>query len=361
MNIIDKIVEMKQKGYKNVDVARMLDISETTVSRYTPKHLKREGNYKRNPKIDLTELEKQIIEGEILGDGRLSPPESESRFIHGGKEKEYTIHLRNKLKRLCEEGANKRYGASAKSITVYKGKKTTDYRFVTKTNPALTELWKKWYIKAPKYFKGKLYQKHIPDDFAMTPINLKYWYLGDGSITKKRKINYSQVIRLSSYDLPKSKLQSVIIPQLKRNIDIEKINIMEDKRKVRGDYGYYILIPARYVQQFLNYIGECPVDCYKYKWEFKKYVRKRWQEWEDDVLMKYWGRVPRNLIIDIFECGKNCNCHVYDIAKARGIDLQFYQNGMKKQKFDKSTISSFIDEVVYNRQKRHMRIENNLM
>jgi len=222
-------------------------------------------------------------------------------------------------------------------------------------------LWKKWYIKAPKYFKGKLYQKHIPDDFELTPINLKYWYLGDGSITKQRKINYSQVIRLSSYDLPKSKLQSIIIPQLMEKIKIEKIHLREDRRKVCGDYGYYIEIPARYAQQFLNYIGECPVDCYKYKWQFKKYARKRWQEWEDDVLMKYWGRVPRNLIIDIFECGNNCNCHVYDIAKARGIDLPFYPNSKKKQNFNNSTISSFIYEVGQNRQKRYMSDVNNLM
>jgi len=199
--------------------------------------------------------------------------------------------------------------------------------------------------------KGKLYQKHIPDDFVLTPVNLKYWYLGDGSITRQRKINYSQVIRLSSYDLPKSKLQSVVLPQLEKKLGIEKIHLMEDKRKVCGDYGYYILIPARYVQQFLNYIGECPVDCYKYKWKFKKYVRKRWQEWEDDILMKYWGKVPRQLIIGVFKCGQNCNCHVYEVAKSRGIELQFYPNSKKNQNFNGSTISSFINEVRQNRQK----------
>jgi len=123
MDHIDRIIKMKQEGYKNKDIALSLGISKSTVVRHIPKDLKRKGNYKRNPRIDLTQSERQIIEGEILGDGRLSPPGAESCFIHGGKEYEYTIHLRNKLKRLCEKGANKRYGVSAENITVYETEK----------------------------------------------------------------------------------------------------------------------------------------------------------------------------------------------------------------------------------------------
>ena len=103
MRVIKKEVEnLLQQGLTKVEVARKLGCTPVTVLRNSPPEFIRKGNYPRNPRITLTDEERQIIEGEILGDGRLTPPPVESYFEHSGKEREYTAHLREKLKRLCD-------------------------------------------------------------------------------------------------------------------------------------------------------------------------------------------------------------------------------------------------------------------
>lgn len=307
MRVIKKEVEnLLQLGLSKVEAARRLGCTPGTVLRNCPPEFIRKGNYTRNPRISLTAEERQIIEGEILGDGRLTPPPVESYFVHGGKEREYTSHLRERLKRLCENPTGRYQGktrvGTSRSSSSYG---THNYYFNTKANPALTELWGKWYIPAPREVQKRdakrKYQKHIPDDLMLTPTVLKYWYLGDGSIVRRSpNSQISQVITISSYDLPRSQLEHVIQPQLSK-FRI-KTKIYADLRKVKGEYGYVLVIPDRYVPRFLQLIGDCPVRCYRYKWAYQPHKGKRFLPDEDEILTQYWGKINYSYILEVLGC-----------------------------------------------------------
>lgn len=114
----------------------------------------------------LTQLQKSIVIGSILGDGYLRVvPGRKDAFLeinHGYSAREYVDWKFDALKNICASEP-KRYKGNGNRLA---------YRFWTRQNSELTELHRKFYI-------GR--KKIIPDNLKLDPIILSVWFMDDGS------------------------------------------------------------------------------------------------------------------------------------------------------------------------------------
>ena len=118
----------------------------------------------------LTQLQKSIIVGSILGDGYLRiVPGRRDAFLevnHAYSAKEYVDWKFNALKNICASKP-KKYIGNGNRIA---------YRFWTRQHPELTVLYRKFY-------QGR--SKIIPDDLELDPTILGVWFMDDGSRCRK--------------------------------------------------------------------------------------------------------------------------------------------------------------------------------
>jgi len=122
----------------------------------------------------LSDEAKQIIEGELLGDGCIPKPRGKAgaTFTYGTANKQYRDWLAAWFK---EQGY---------TLNVYEYTQDADrdgwgenmsYRFDTHTFFSLMNIRKEWYPNGKKI---------VPDSFSLTPLSLRHWFIGDGSHPK---------------------------------------------------------------------------------------------------------------------------------------------------------------------------------
>lgn len=118
----------------------------------------------------LTQLQKSVIIGSILGDGyiRIIPGRQDAflEINQSIKAKDYVNWKFSVLKNIC------RSRPYVRKIN----EKRTVYRFFTKQHPEITSLLKKFYRDRKKI---------IPPDLKLNPIILAVWFMDDGSKTRK--------------------------------------------------------------------------------------------------------------------------------------------------------------------------------
>lgn len=114
----------------------------------------------------LTQLERSIIIGSILGDGYLRIiPGRRDAFLeinHSFKAKEYADWKFKKLQRICASPPKKRKNNGDRIA----------YRFFTKQHSEITELYKLFYKDSRKTIHKKL---------ILDPVSIAVWYMDDGS------------------------------------------------------------------------------------------------------------------------------------------------------------------------------------
>ena len=113
----------------------------------------------------LTQAQKSIIVGSLLGDGYLRiMPGRKNAFLeinHSISEKDYVDRKYQKLRNLVKTPPNERKG---------NGKRIA-YRFFTQQHPELTEFYLKFYQKKRK----------IVLDLKLNPLIMAVWFMDDGS------------------------------------------------------------------------------------------------------------------------------------------------------------------------------------
>jgi len=116
----------------------------------------------------LTQEQKSIIIGSILGDGYLRIISGrKNAFLeinHSIKEREYVDWKYRKLKSLVKSSPKARKG---------NGKRIA-YRFFTHQHPELTEIYQKFYRDR---------KKMIPDDLQLDFLIMAVWFMDDGNRT----------------------------------------------------------------------------------------------------------------------------------------------------------------------------------
>lgn len=114
----------------------------------------------------LTQLQKDVIIGSILGDGYLRQLKGrKNAFLeinHSIKQKEYADWKYLILKNICKSNPKVRNSNGGRIAC----------RFYTKQHPKLTELYNFFYENRKKI---------IPDNFVLNPSILAIWFMDDGS------------------------------------------------------------------------------------------------------------------------------------------------------------------------------------
>ena len=188
-------------------------------------------------------LSKEIIEwinGELLGDGCLqSLSKYSASFRYGSKYLEYIEYVRDTLKLFGIEQSGK--------IGIQKDKRygSFSYKYTSRSYVELLPIYKQWYPNGKKI---------IPKDIELTPLTCRQWYIGDGSLIKRKTRRTKPYIILCTCGF--------LIEEV--NWLVKKISDLGIKALRYS--GNIIYIPNRFVEKFLNYIGRPKVQCYQYKW-----------------------------------------------------------------------------------------------
>ena len=177
----------------------------------------------------LTQVQKSLIEGSLLGDGclRIQGKRVNALFEvnHTFKQKEYVDWKYELLKNIVITPPKPRKGKGVRIA----------YRFTTRSVPVLTEYHKKFYQNKKKI---------IPDCLFFTPLLLAVWFMDDGS--KSRSSFYLNTQQFCIAD--QIKLQETLNAQwsIKTSLNKDKkyyrIRIRsEDALKFRSIVKPYIL------------------------------------------------------------------------------------------------------------------------
>lgn len=197
--------------------------------------------------IQLSQKQYEVLIGALLGDGSL--------IIHKHGKNAYFSYLSKSKQHVEYVWQYFRDFSSSIHENYYSDKRTGKIyhraSFKTRVSPTLTKIYYLWYINK---------KKHIPQNIHLTPTICLLWYIGDGCLSKHRNTQY---IKLSTHCFEKNELKQYILPQLE----------WCDARLYKADKKeqYFIYIPHHKIEDFLNYIGPCPFDDYKYKWAYVPY------------------------------------------------------------------------------------------
>ena len=235
MSIAHKGLKLSEETRKKISEARkgFKSTEETKRKMSESGHLAR-GNY-----CKLSSKALEWINGELLGDGCLSSRSKYSAlFIYGSKHYEYIDYVSDTLKAFGIEQAGKIH----KKIQKQYGNISYDY--ASKCYPELKSIRDKWYPNGKKI---------VPKDIELTPLTLRQHYIGDGSLCKSKKWNSSIILCTNGFSI--SDVEWLV----------EQLNNLGFKA-TRQPARNIIYISSYSTQDFLNYIGECPVNCYNYKW-----------------------------------------------------------------------------------------------
>ena len=182
-------------------------------------------NEQHKPNITFSQENREIILGNLLGDGSIRKYSLYSSYQHLDKHEEYCVWLKNKLE---EDGII--------FSDLYKNKK--NYSIISSnSNYCFNEIYDMFYVNNKRI---------IPPNIILTPIILRQWYISDGNAATN---GGRRIARIT--DVP-----NILLDQLRSIIGVDC--------SYKSECFY---IPKRYVEKFLNYIGEPPVDVYRYKWK----------------------------------------------------------------------------------------------
>lgn len=258
--ILDKnelIEKYINEGLSQKKVADYFNVSVDTVVRNLKEYnieSHKLGSWSQSNIVKLNEMQKNYLYGAMLGDGCLSKAKNgkNAQFTYVSKSKQHVEFVSTPfMEYSCNSGIVKYDYFDKRTDKIY-----TRYTFRTITDKGFTDDYNLWYKDGIK---------HIPENLILNPTICLIWYIGDGGLNNT---NRSQSIKLSTQCFEKEEQEEILIPQLSQfKAKLSKA----DKSKANNEQQYFIYIPHKYIKDFLDYIGECPFDDYKYKWNLKEY------------------------------------------------------------------------------------------
>ena len=185
-----------------------------------------------NTEGSLTEEQKQILIGLLLGDGAMRKKTHALLEInHSYSQKEYVDWLYRQFKKYVGTPPKLRKGNGSRIA----------YRFTTKSVPVFTEFY-------DHFFRGN--KKIVPKLLNLSPLTLAIWYMDDGSRCDTDIYLNSQQFTL--------KEQKILVAELAKQFQI-KSSLNKDKQYHR------IRIKKESVQLFMTAITPYVIPSMKYK------------------------------------------------------------------------------------------------
>ncbi|MCF7833676.1 MAG: hypothetical protein K9L98_00725 [Candidatus Pacebacteria bacterium] len=182
----------------------------------------------------LTEFERGIIIGSLLGDGymRIVPSRADAflEINHSIKAKAYVDYKYTNLKRLCQSAPKER-STNDNRIA---------YRFFTRQDKELTDLYNQFY---------KNNKKLIPKNLILNPLILAVWYMDDGSKCRDSDIYLNtQQFSISDQKILVYKLRLFgITARLNKDKKYHRIRILKTSIKIFMEIiSPYIIDEMRY-------------------------------------------------------------------------------------------------------------------
>lgn len=204
-------------------------------------------NHRINRDANFKNSELDIISGLLLGDGSLSKPTANAYIKIGCENIEYLEFLTNQ-------------------ISVFKGRKVLQYvdldgilknELSSLMYQNITELHNLWYLNRIKI---------VPQNLILSPITCLHWFLGDGNN------GHGEYIKLHTEGFTKIEVDYLV--KKLHDLNIMAYPYKRMNPKLFGD-GYIIMLGRQPMIKFLEYIGECPVKCFKYKWQLsERFIRR---------------------------------------------------------------------------------------
>lgn len=246
-------VDDKKSAYK---IAKEFNCTPRTILNWIKKfgiksRSKSEAGRLNSSHVYLSKEAIEFLEGLLLGDGHLCTNNWSGQYMDNSKYGSYVEWLLNKFIDYGVEGRIKRH----ERPDLFPDGKLHHYIsffYSSKCYAELGVLQKRWYREAREdevwgTGRRKKWIKIIPPDLALPPLTCLMWYIGDGSFICRS-------IRLCT-----------------DGFTIPEIDFLRDKL---GELGFEttrhksgnIHILTKSTKAFLDYIGECPIKCYKYKW-----------------------------------------------------------------------------------------------
>jgi DNA-binding CsgD family transcriptional regulator len=199
----------------------------------------------RSKDVQLTEIEKSIINGLLLGDGHIEL-RSKARKHHTAF-LVYTCKYKSVLDSLAKD--LHRFNAKVyRKIYRYKGMIRRGYRLITHSYKLFLQFRREWYRKSIK---------RVPNDIQLTSLTCYWWYLGDGS-------SNSGIFLFTNSFSVKDVLRLIRIAPVPFKL------IFRKNYHKGSSYGKKYPIMVIYNKgdrvRFLTYIGDCRHPVYSYKW-----------------------------------------------------------------------------------------------
>ena len=237
-------IDEKKSG---IQIATLLNISRETIYKKLKKNnidIRSVGEREHIRKANHCNLSHKAIEwinGEMLGDGSLRAQSKYSaHFAYSSKFEEYINYISDTLNSF---GINR--SGNIRSRRDKKFKNSIAYHYASLRYTELHTLYKKWYPNG---------RKIVPKDIELSPIALRQFYIGDGSLGNiQNKYSY---IELCTNGFPPEDVEFLV----KKLKDIGFKTTRQPRNNV-------IRISTYSTKDFLDYIGKCPVECYQYKWQ----------------------------------------------------------------------------------------------
>jgi hypothetical protein len=209
----------------------------------------------------MTDLEKSVIMGTLLGDGHLNKRGKSVRLKieHGIDQEDLVWWKYEKLKRLCPNTKPPHVAVSKKGFK--------SILFYTSSSRLLEEMHQLYYKKHGERYK-KVITSELIDQLSLDSIVLAIWYMDDGSV---RDDCYSGKIASQGFSLEENHLLRQYL--LKKNIETNVVKHKEAKGQ------YYLTVPACSFQTFIDeveaYLREVPSMVHKLCLSRKSKVRKK--------------------------------------------------------------------------------------
>ncbi len=240
-----------------------------------------------NPWVDLTDHQQQVLDGCLLGDGTVAARRGRNaRFQYGDIREDVVILVVESLRPLSMRAPYVRTDIS--------GFPNSKPFFCTYSvaSPTFSAVRGRWY-------NGK---KFIPRDLVLTPTVCLFWYLGDGGLNRDR-------VNLSTQGFSWEDVEGVLLPKL-HSAGFTSARAYAEKGNPR------VYMNPVHSEEWLSFVGECPVSSMQYKWNVSGITRRALRE--DGTIIRRFSDEERidicrlamqghgpKFIAELHECSRN--------------------------------------------------------
>jgi hypothetical protein len=183
------------------------------------------------------QTQSQILDGLLIGDGYI--PRNQDLFYFGQRSdnREYVEFVARQLGVPVERVKDRTRKPDRRTGKIYS---CSELR--TLSHPVFAEFRKRWYRGGKKV---------VPGDLNVSPEFLLHWFLCDGACSVNRS-GAQMMLCTDSFTRPEIEYLKGLLEQIGIECSLMKTNRLRVHQKS--------------VERFYDHIGECPVECLKYKW-----------------------------------------------------------------------------------------------